>query len=203
MDEDPAGWLAARSGTHQKLVTLAVIVLLLGNLFPFVFIRIIAAGPFAGLMSGAHTAVSFVPLAFLAFTASRPFAEARRNGSMELLLATPLSPEAIVKGQWQALWPQLRAGIRISAVILAIAFILGWSSSLAAAFSIWSLPFLLMELLQSAQHLYSAIAVCWLGLYWSPAFEPWRHSLEHVRRPPGRLNWVASRGKPEYTPGSA
>lgn len=44
----------------------------------------------------------------LASQASYPLAEARRSGAMEMLLATPLPPDCLVKGQVAALWRQFR-----------------------------------------------------------------------------------------------
>lgn len=165
LEDDPAVWLASRFAAHPRLVTLSVVIATLGNILPFALVRFLSPAAFSGLMSGLNWSTAFIPLLLLAFVASKPFVEARRNGSLELLLATPLSPEALVKGYWQTLWRPLRAGIRISALIMACIFVLSLPAALSGTGGVWSFYTLLVQLLQLGHQIARAVAVCWLGLY--------------------------------------
>jgi len=165
MESDPAAWLAARSPEHKKLLGCSVFVLVLGNLVPGVILMLFAAPVFTGVYSALHWATELVPLLLIALIASRPFTEARRTGAMELLLATPLPPEAITRGQWQFLWSQMRGAARIASLIAGGAFLLSLSAMLSQTGGPSMAAFSLFHFLQCGQRLLCAISVCWLGLY--------------------------------------
>jgi ABC-type Na+ efflux pump permease subunit len=155
-DEDPAAWLASRSRSHQKVILISFV--LLGLTSPLAWATF--SGAF-GFFSGILQALSVVPLLLLAFVSSRPLAEARRRGSLELLLGTPLSPESIVRGHWQALWSQLRGPLATALIITGGITLLGAVLSGGAGMAGY-LPALL---LQTGQRILAAFAACWLGLY--------------------------------------
>lgn len=160
VDADPAAWLASRSRGHRKLILVSLIILALSSLSPS--LAWAASGGVLGFFSGIFQATSVVPLLILAFVSSRPLAEARKNGSLELLLGTLLSPESIARGHWQALWNQLRGPLVTAFAITSGIFIL------YAAVSVGSLEmsgYVLMLLLHTGQHILAALTVCWLGLY--------------------------------------
>jgi hypothetical protein len=53
---------------------------------------------------------------WLTFEACRRFVEDRRSGALELILSTPMTPEKIVSGQWQALRHQF--GFAVGVILL-------------------------------------------------------------------------------------
>jgi ABC-type transport system involved in multi-copper enzyme maturation permease subunit len=105
----------------------------------------------------------FLLKVFFAIQACRFFSEARRAESLELIWATPLTGQAIVRGQWLALrqiflWP----------VIVFIAAQLG--AMLGANYAITSAPFLgfyapLMALYQIGRSVADFFAVGWFGMW--------------------------------------
>lgn len=162
MESDPAAWLAARSPAHQKLITISILVLALAS--PMLLFWAMLPG-FGGVSSAIYQATGSVPLLLLAFVSSRPLSEARRTGSLELLLATPLSPEAIVRGHWQALWRQLRGPTNIALILLTIFFVLSMTASLSGTWRTGMPGYTLQLFLQCGQRLLGAFVACWLGLY--------------------------------------
>ncbi len=109
LQQNPMFWLAAH---RQRLNPGTGILLFLLLLPPMV------------LSSGWEWAgFAWVGLIFkvaVAFQASRTFAEARREGMMELVASTPLSTADIIRGQWLA----LRRGLAIPVGAIMSAFLL-------------------------------------------------------------------------------
>jgi len=129
----------------------------------------------AGVMflSSFTSPVFFLLKVLFAIQACRFFSETRRNGTLELLDATPLSSQTIIDGQWLALrrmflWPVV---VLMSVELLCLSFF--WvgphpaTSSLPGAYN---LIFLISELLLGVplQLLKSAgdfLAVGWFGMW--------------------------------------
>jgi ABC-type transport system involved in multi-copper enzyme maturation permease subunit len=99
LNANPIAWLAARRSTHLwtvlSLVLLAALPLTL----------LVGAGPGPGMVtSWLATAVFAVILKILVgLRASQFFADARRDGTLEFLLATPVSPSQVLQGLRTAL----------------------------------------------------------------------------------------------------
>lgn len=72
-------------------------------------------GPMRGF--GLMWAFSFVLKMLIAIQASRFFAEARRNGALEMLLASPVTSEEILRGQWLAIYRVFLAPIGVFVVV--------------------------------------------------------------------------------------
>jgi hypothetical protein len=168
LDADPAGWLAARLSAHPAIVRTAVLLLALGPLLPQLLMALSPAGPIGSLYTVFHLGSLFIPLLLLAFVAARSFAEARRDGAMELLLSTPLAPRDIVRAHWRALWKQATGPfVIVMLVLLMLAFLASISSldflsgSDTAAFLLGKLN----QFLPCAERLLRGGAALWLGLY--------------------------------------
>jgi hypothetical protein len=161
MEVDPAAWLAARLPAHRKVITVSILILALASLSPVLLNLGIVPGV-SGIFSAIARAAAIVPLLLLAFVSSRPLAETRRGGALELLLATPLSPDAIVRGHWQALWGELRRPLTIALILLAGLFALSVLGSLGRT---GSPSYALFFFLRCGQQLLAAYTTCWLGLY--------------------------------------
>jgi hypothetical protein len=145
------------------LVTFSILILALSSISPTLLTWTMFAGG-SGIVSAIYQTAAIVPLLLLAFVSSRPLAEARRTGSLELLLATPLSPEAIVRGHWQALWRQLHGPLYLALILLAVFFALSMVALLAGN-GRGAMPYTLLLSLRCGQCLLGGFATCWLGLY--------------------------------------
>lgn len=109
LDINPIYWLASR---HERQ-----------RLLQWIFVAVVATGGtsallltlgFAGTSFGAFTMLGFalglVLKVWVSWQACATLAEARSTGAVELMLATPLTVEEIIRGHWQALqrnffWP--------------------------------------------------------------------------------------------------
>lgn len=162
LEADPATWLAWHSSSHPKLILISFLILALTSLSsPLAWAGF---SGFSSFFSGIFQAAFVVPILLLGFVCSRPLAEARRKGSLELLLSTPLSPESIVRGHWTFLWSQLRGPLLAALAIASGIFILIAAVSIGGA-GLAMPGYTLLLLLHSGQRLLAALAACWLGLY--------------------------------------
>jgi len=125
LDANPILWLAESDGSSagRMLRWRAWVVAIIGVLV--VFATSLAGNIYFRQIMGSAEWV-FVGLLKLltAVQACRFFAEARRNGALELLLSTPLTSAEIIRGQWAALkqfifWP---AVVLIVGHLLSLAF---------------------------------------------------------------------------------
>lgn len=124
LDRSPALWLAWRDPGLTGVVWVLALVLLGG------LVAVVAIGNPAGplspgtgpvLLMGWAAMSTLIRLALYvvaASAASRFFVEARRNGLIELLLATPLTAGQIVRGQWQACVRRLGAPFAVLLVAI-------------------------------------------------------------------------------------
>lgn len=125
---NPVAWLAGRERWQSLWLWIVTLLLLVGGV----------AGLWLADSTGLWMVWNFLASAFtlvfylgFASQAARFFVEARRNGLMELLLATPLRVEQIVRGHWQAM-------LRMFGLPLAICLALQWLGSYAAQRETWS-----------------------------------------------------------------
>jgi hypothetical protein len=96
----PVAWLACRE-RWQSLGLWFVVLLLVGG---FVTV-LLGALPEEGWIVWSYVGGLFILVLYIwaASQSCRFFVEARRSGLLELVLATPLSEQLVVAGQWQAL----------------------------------------------------------------------------------------------------
>lgn len=107
LERNPVGWLAARQRGAWMWVCLAVAAMVAlpvaTNLVPALFgWRVPMMG--WGMITYSHLLVYFGVRFLIAYLACRFFNEARRTGTLELLLCIPLGRGAILRGQSAALW---------------------------------------------------------------------------------------------------
>ncbi len=138
LDRNPILWLNFDSRSRRLFSTIAIL-LLLSGLIPLVFV-ILQFGdssvPWLIFPGTAGTILTLLIWFWTALRATSAFAESKQNGSLELLLTTPLTVDSILKGQWLALWKTIEVPIYCGAVLLlASIFGAGSDSILHAVFS--------------------------------------------------------------------
>ena len=100
LDKNPVGWLATRDRGHALLLWIVV-----GTMLAAFAILLITDAPTL-LWDGwswVHYIVSLMLYLWVAAKACQFFAEARRSGALELLLASPLTSRETAHGAWQGL----------------------------------------------------------------------------------------------------
>jgi ABC-type transport system involved in multi-copper enzyme maturation permease subunit len=91
-------------------------------------LAVMGQGTQAFIVSPVAKPLGFLLKMLVALQACRFFAEARRNGALEMLLCTPLSSQEIIRGQWLALkrqfqWPVVVfSGIELCTALVPILF---------------------------------------------------------------------------------
>jgi hypothetical protein len=166
IEHNPAVWLAAWVPSHRFLAATAVYLLALGAFSGNLFGVFLGASLFGAMHTGIAWLTGIIPLLLLAYVASRPLAEARASGALELLLSTPLPVAEIVRAHWMSLWRQMRAPVYVSAVIISIVLLFAVSAALTAPSSSGErLGFLVLQLLSCASRVVTGLAVCRVALY--------------------------------------
>lgn len=99
--ENPARWLAGRDLWLGRFLWVALVVFLAGTVLLSGGSR--EWGVFLRIADGATSLYLVLLNLWVATFATRFFVDAMRTGTMELLLATPLEPGKIVRGQWWAI----------------------------------------------------------------------------------------------------
>jgi len=172
LDIHPVTWLASRERWQSFVIwTMAVLVIV-------VFVTIVATDlPSQVWMGWSYVGGALSVLAYLwaASQASRFFVDARRNGTMELLLATPLSAREIVVGPWRAL-------VRLFTVPLVIFLLVHCTGTTLAHMETWGMTAslagqnvpptlarhvvpIVTGLTTIASVLANLYALCWFGLW--------------------------------------
>jgi ABC-type transport system involved in cytochrome c biogenesis permease component len=114
LDLNPFFWVAHRARGKATVVSLSVIAIMAGFCISFLVDPGDWRSPWAFIWPAfwLHSLIKV----WLTFEACRRFVEDRRSGALELILSTPMTPEKIVGGQWQALRHQF--GFAVAAILL-------------------------------------------------------------------------------------
>ncbi|MBC8001708.1 MAG: hypothetical protein H7X97_03885 [Opitutaceae bacterium] len=165
LETDPAFWLAGHSAQYRNLLPMAVLIMIFGPVFATAIFSRVTPRMVIGMSNPVSLAIELAPLLVIAAIAYRPLAEARRSGALELLLATPLTPQSIVAGQWRHFWQQKHGTIKAGLYFLTIVFVLAVANSVLNSTRGISFWYHAIWLLSAAQRLCCAMAALWLGLY--------------------------------------
>jgi ABC-type transport system involved in cytochrome c biogenesis permease component len=112
LDKNPVLWLAMRDRRLPRLVWLITALLTVLTGWQVIKSHAYLNSPGGGVVGSFRISTLLYPLQSLfvlvltlwvAFQASRLFVEGVRNGALELLLVTPVTPRHIVHAQWKAL----------------------------------------------------------------------------------------------------
>jgi ABC-type transport system involved in multi-copper enzyme maturation permease subunit len=112
LKKNPVVWLALRDRWLPRMLiflSLVVLAFQVPNLINEILADLggspsMAYRPFATIASSLQWLLDFGLTLWVAIQASRLFVDAGRNGALELLLVTPVTPRQIVYGQWAGLW---------------------------------------------------------------------------------------------------
>jgi hypothetical protein len=164
--KDPIAWLVGR----QRGVRLAMWVAAGIGLFWLASAANLQDGGSAWLYfaSGAYLAFGIIQAGLFAWVASRFLLDARRNGSLELLLTTPLGPKSIITGQWESMKRSLRVPILILLCPYALQINEAWShlNSRVGGVEYTSMFQLAAYLLGVLELLVGMAAVFWAGFWY-------------------------------------
>jgi len=124
---NPVYWLNSRRNAWPWITWMATLLAWVAMLLPVGLLWGMAAStplvflsmPFASLLLTAPARIE------VGIQASRFFAEARRTGSLELLLCTPLTPEEIVKGHWLTLRRRFFAPVAAAVGLVLLLLVFG------------------------------------------------------------------------------
>jgi hypothetical protein len=160
-------WLAGWVPQHRFLAGLAIYLLALGVFGGGILGSIVGFGAIGpGAFGAVQWATAFAPFVLLAYVASRPMAEARRSGALELLLSTPLPPKDLVEAHWKALWRQLSGPFKVSCVVIGVMVLFSLAAVLTAGRFSGGLLYPLSQILACFSRVMTGIAVCRMGFYY-------------------------------------
>jgi hypothetical protein len=165
IEANPAKWLAAWVPRHKFLAAASVYLLALGAFSGSVLGVFFGMGRINLVLTGILWLSSLLPWLLLAYVASRPLADARSSGSLELLLSTPIPLTQVVQAYWMGLWRQLAAPVYVSGVVISIILLFGISAALTAGDPFDQMGFVILQVLGCASRVVTGIAVCRMGLY--------------------------------------
>lgn len=101
---------------------------------------------------------------WIALAACRRFIEDRRTGALELILATPLTPEEIIRGQWRALWRQFRAPVLFVLCVDGLLLLYGCAAMAGEKWQ-WQLLFVQIFGASVVMFLVDLGALAWLSMW--------------------------------------
>ncbi|MBI2946160.1 MAG: ABC transporter permease subunit [Verrucomicrobia bacterium] len=162
---NPLFWLAARDDRERWMIW--ALLTAIGAILVVVFLTFLSTNLQAAMavVSVTMMLVTLVLKVWVASLASYPFAEARRNGTMEIILATPLTTEEFLHGHWRALerfflWPAL---VVIFVKLAAVAVQLFFGNPAQGGWLLW-LPSAGGATYEAVKVALDLIAVAWLGM---------------------------------------
>jgi hypothetical protein len=119
LDRNPILWLSYDDRARAVFSAFAIILLLAG-LLPLIalIIRFGDSGVWLVFPGIAGTILALLIWFWTALRAASAFAESKQNGSLELLLTTPITVDSVLKGHWLSLWKTIQAPIYCLAVLL-------------------------------------------------------------------------------------
>ena len=163
LERNPICWLASRDEAQRWLLWVFAAAVVSSGVV--VFILELTVGHTFGVDYVLAVALGVVLKLWVGWQACATLAEARRNGAVELLLATPLAVEAIIRGHWQALqrfflWPALGA-LLLSALPVLQSLI----RSNPSAGSLLVFPFPAMIVFRGATLILDLLAIAWVGMW--------------------------------------
>ena len=101
---------------------------------------------------------------WIALAACRRFIEDRRTGALELILASPLTPGEILRGQWRALWRQFCGPVLFVLVLDGLLLFYG-CAAMAGEKWIWQLLFVQIFGAGVLVFLADLVALAWLSMW--------------------------------------
>jgi ABC-type Na+ efflux pump permease subunit len=191
LDRNPFFWLASRE--RFRNLPLWLFIILVAGSIEAIWLRYSESDrQFAiGISFAGALALVFSFLTTFASAASQRLAEDRQNGTLELLLSTPLSVKAIVRGQWLALIKQFAWPAIAILVIDTIVYGLGKSAfGLTAEQVYWSWTSLLIVILGLAHVMSLGWTSIWMALRVKQATHASAAAFWRIMLLPWPMIWV-------------
>jgi ABC-type transport system involved in multi-copper enzyme maturation permease subunit len=160
LDRNPILWLSYDDRARALFSTFAIILLLAG-LLPLVAVILQFGESVVWLVFPGTTGAILALLTWFwtALRAPSAFAEAKQNGSLELLLTTPITVDSILKGHWLALWKTIQVPVYSLSLLLLASVLCRSTNSIVQA--IFSTKFFIEAIFEIA--VLAAVGM-WMGL---------------------------------------
>ncbi|MBI4662168.1 MAG: ABC transporter permease subunit [Verrucomicrobia bacterium] len=166
LDASPLCWLASRNQQTCVLIWAFVGSACAGSLLLAWVAGGRASVPFAAAAAVATILVSLVLKVWLASQASSHLAEARQNGTIELLLSTPLTTEEMIEGLWRALQRYFLGPVLVVLAVRVLTIMLEALSSPAVSSSMLGLlPSVGGVVFETLTLIVDFVAVAWTGMW--------------------------------------
>ena len=164
LDINAVYWLASRNEAQRWLLFVFVAIVALASAVVLLLGRIFG-GSTLGVAPLLTFGLAIILKVWVAWQACATLAEARRNGSVELLVATPLSIEEIIHGHWQALqrfffWPVIAA-----LVMQAVPALEALARQPPSAGNLFWFPIPALTLFGMATLVLDVLALGWVGMW--------------------------------------
>jgi ABC-type transport system involved in cytochrome c biogenesis permease component len=166
LDVNPFFWVAHRARGKATVVSLAVIAIVGGYCISFLLDPGDWRSPW-GFIWPAFWLHCLIKV-WLTFEACRRFVEDRRSGALELILSTPMTPEKIVSGQWQALRHQFGFAVGVILLFDVVLTVSGvtvplWVGATLNAKNSWA--FVVMMVAGMVVFILDLLALGWLSMW--------------------------------------
>ena len=169
LEANPVAWLARRQRGLTALVWLALLLPVLSLLLVQFSVRFFSPAVTPGALPLLQTVFEVLNVALLAFVAARAPALARRDGTLELLLCTPLGEAEIVRGHWRVFWRRLRLPLLLYVSMPCALYLVFWAAQgPAGARPPWGYLLLIQAPLLAVTAV-RMLATGWLGLWFGAA----------------------------------
>jgi hypothetical protein len=122
LDQNPFYWLAGR-GWGMTLGLTAVI----GIVGAWGFLARQDREEFATVQGVGIPLVALVTRLLIAYAAAQRFTEDKQSGTLDLIITTPITLDALLAGQWRALWRKL--GWPFLGSLVLYAFLIFWGEA--------------------------------------------------------------------------
>jgi ABC-2 family transporter protein len=159
-DDNPVCWLIQRQARQPVVIWAALSMAGLAWLMTFPMLARSSGGSASVLIPGMvfHVVLKF----FIAWEASRRFVEDRKNGTLEMLLSTPMTVPELIRGHWDYLVQRFSKPV-LAVAAMDFALVVTRLSSPAPVGGTDRIVLEILALL--GMFLADAVALAWLGLW--------------------------------------
>lgn len=164
LEKNPAQWLASyKTGGSKLLVVYCV--LLVVSMLAALSTRVGTLAIVIGVNYSVYFITAWILVTLFVHQTNRIFFHGRKDGSLELLLSTPIQVEDVLKGQRQAMKTLMNIIIVVNAFLTGIRAIFWWLSSASSGMGLSG--YLIMNLASIVSMVFMVHASTWVAMWQS------------------------------------